>query len=189
MTPSSTGRRLPVTTFAILGQVARDPASGYEVQARLRASAAHFWHASYSQIYAELRRLAALGYVTEEEVRQERRPDKRTYTITPEGRAALDRWLEEPWGLAHLRDESLVKLTLAESMPVGDVVAQMRRLKESHERRRREFEAEIAALPEGADAFLRHALRKGVHGQAAFARWCEEVIGDLETPGGDPEAG
>jgi DNA-binding PadR family transcriptional regulator len=68
------------------------------VQQRLRAGAAHFWHASYSQISTELRRLATLGYVTEREVRQERRPDKRIYTITPEGEAALVSWLEESWG-------------------------------------------------------------------------------------------
>ena len=118
--------RLPVTTFAVLGQIAEGPASGYEVKARLEAGAAQFWHASYSQIYAELRRLERLGYVTEERVLQEGRPNKRVYTITDAGRGALRDWLGEPWGLAHLRDESLVKLTLASSMPVEDVIAELR---------------------------------------------------------------
>lgn len=171
---------LPVTTFAVLGLIARGPASGYEVQHRLRAGAAHFWHASYSQIYAELRRLATLGYVTEREVRQERRPNKRIYTITQEGEAALVAWLEESWGLAHLRDESLVKLMLADPLPPARVAAEMRRLKAAHQRRRAQFEAELDALDAESGRYLRYALRKGVHAQTAFARWCQEVIDDLE---------
>src|SRR5262245_18170539 len=105
--------RLPVTTFAVLGQLDEGPSSGYEVKARLEAGAAHFWHASYSQVYAELRRLEGLGLVSEERVVQDGRPNKRVYTITEAGREALRGWLGEPWGLAHLRDESLVKLTLS----------------------------------------------------------------------------
>jgi DNA-binding PadR family transcriptional regulator len=160
----------------VLGQVAAGASTGYEVRARLVAGAAHFWHASYSQIYAELRRLERLGYLAEELVVQEKRPNKRVYTITPTGRDALRAWLAEPWGLAHLRDESLVKLTLADALPEDEVVAQLERLRATHEQRRADFEAEIAALPADASPYLRLALRKGVHAQAAFARWCQEAI-------------
>ena len=175
-------RALPVTTFAVLGQLAAGPGSGYEIKARLAGGAAWFWHASYSQIYAELRRLDELGLATEERVRQATRPDKRVYTITAAGRDALGGWLREPWGLASLKDESLVKLTVAEPLPPEHVVAELRRLREHHERRRAEFEAEIAALPAGSSPYLAIALRKGVHAQTAFAAWCEESIAAL---GGD----
>src|SRR5262245_20794308 len=161
--------RLPVTAFAVLGQVARGPSSGYDVKARLEAGAAHFWHASYSQVYAELRRLQTMGLVTEERVVQDGRPNKRVYTITETGRECLRGWLAEPWGLAHLRDESLVKLTLSEPLDRKDVIAQVRRLKAAHERRRADFEARIAELPDDANTHLRLALRKGVHAQTAFA--------------------
>jgi PadR family transcriptional regulator, regulatory protein AphA len=167
---------LPVTTYAVLGQLAGGPSSGYEIKARLEAGAAHFWHASYSQIYAELRRLTDLALVSEEHVQQDARPNKRVYTITPAGRRALRTWLAEPWGLATLRDESLVKLTLADPLPDEEIVAQLRGLKAAHERRRAEFEAEIAALPVDANRYLILALRKGVHAQGAFARWCQEAI-------------
>ena len=178
--------RLPVTSFAVLGQVAAGPATGYEVKARIEAGAAQFWHASYSQIYAELRRLEGLGYVTEERVVQEGRPNKRVYTITAAGRDALREWLGEPWGLAHLRDESLVKLTLAATVPAADVVAQLERLRETHERRRRDFEERIAGLPPDAGPHVRLALRKGVHAQAAFSAWCDEAIAELRGAPQDP---
>jgi DNA-binding PadR family transcriptional regulator len=175
--------KLPVTTYAVLGQLAGGPSSGYEIKARLEAGAAHFWHASYSQIYAELRRLAELGLAAEEHVRQDARPDKRVYTITPAGRRALRAWLEEPWGLATLRDESLVKLTLAEGMPDAEVAERLRGLKAAHERRCAEFEAEIAGLSPETDRYLILALRKGVHAQRAFARWCQEAIDALGGTG------
>jgi DNA-binding PadR family transcriptional regulator len=174
---------LPVTGYAVLGQLAAGPASGYDVQSRLRASAAHFWHASYSQIYAELRRLERLGLASEERVVQDRRPNKRVYTITPAGREALVEWLERPWGLAQLRDESLVKLMLADPLPADAVVAEVRRLKDRHERRREEFAEEMARLPPDAGRYVRLALRKGERAQAAFAAWCQEVIDELEGDG------
>lgn len=177
-------RDLPVTTFAVLGQLAHGPASGYDIQSRLRATAAHFWHAAYSQIYAELRRLEELGYATDESVVQSGRPNKRVYTITAPGRAALAAWLELPWGLAHIRDESLLKLMLADDMDPSSVVAQVERLLDAHERRRAEFEHAIAALGPDAPRYLRLAMRKGVHAQTAFAAWCREVIDEL---GGTPE--
>jgi DNA-binding PadR family transcriptional regulator len=174
-------RGLPVTTYAVLGQLTGGPSSGYEIKARLETGAAQFWHASYSQIYAELRRLNDLGLVSEEHVLQDARPNKRVYTITAEGRQALRAWLEEPWGLANLRDESLVKLTLADPLPPGEVIEQLGRLKAAHERRRAEFEAEIAELPEGGSPYLVLALRKGVHAQRAFAKWCQEAIDALDA--------
>jgi DNA-binding PadR family transcriptional regulator len=177
-------RALPVTTYAVLGQLAAGSRSGYEIKALLEDGAAHFWHASYSQIYSELRRLSELGLASEEHVRQDGRPDKRVYTITPEGRVALDAWLREPWGLASLKDESLVKLTLAGPLPPELVTGELRRLKAAHERRRADFEDRIAALPPDAGPYLALALRKGVHAQRAFAAWCQEAIDSL----GDPPA-
>lgn len=178
-------RALPVTTYAVLGQLADGPRSGYEIKSLLEDGAAHFWHASYSQIYSELRRLRELGLASEEHVQQAARPDKRVYTITADGRAALEAWLREPWGLASLKDESLVKLTLAAPLPPALVAGELRRLKAAHERRMADFEDRIAALPADAGPYLALALRKGVHAQRAFAAWCQEAIEAL----GDPPAG
>lgn len=181
--------RLPVTTFAVLGQLAAGPASGYDVRRRLTEGPAQFWHASFSQIYAELRRLEGMGLASERHVAQARRPDKRVYTITDAGRAALTDWLREPWGLASLKDESLVKLTLADPLPPGDVAEHLRELRGRHARRLAEFEAAIAALPADASPYLRLALRKGVHAQAAFVSWCEEALAALaECPGAGARA-
>ena len=176
------GGRLPVTTFAVLGQVASGPTTGYDVKARLEAGAAQFWHASYSQIYAELRRLETLGYVAQEHVVQAGRPNKRVYTITAAGQDALRIWVAEPWGLAQLRDEALVKLLLADVLPTSEVITHVEALRDLHERRREDFEHRIADLPNDSPRYVRLALRKGVHAQAAFAAWCTEVVEELSAP-------
>ena len=171
-----------MTTFAVLGQVAAGPTTGYDVKARLEAGAAQFWHASYSQIYAELRRLEGLRYVAQEHVVQADRPNKRVYTITASGQRALREWVDEPWGLAQLRDEALVKLLLADVLAVPEVIAHVETLRDLHERRRADFERRIAELPDDSPPYARLALRKGVLAQAAFAAWCAEVIDELSAP-------
>jgi hypothetical protein len=55
---------------------------------------AHFWQFPHSQIYAETGRLAGLGLLAEEREHTGRR--RRSYRITPAGRAALAAWLAEP---------------------------------------------------------------------------------------------
>jgi DNA-binding PadR family transcriptional regulator len=175
------GGRLPVTTFAVLGQVASGPTTGYDIKARLEAGAAQLLHASYSQIYAELRRLESLGYVAQEHVVQAGRPNKRVYSITAAGQDALRDWVAEPWGLAQLRDEALVKRLLADVLPVSEVIAHVEALRDLHERRRADFERRIAALPDDSPRYAHLALRKGVLAQAAFAAWCAEVNDELSA--------
>ncbi len=91
-------------------------------------------------------------------------------------------WVDEPWGLAQLRDEALVKLLLADVLAVPEVIAHVETLRALHERRRADFERRIAELPDGSPRYARMALRKGVLAQAAFAAWCTEAIDELSTP-------
>jgi DNA-binding PadR family transcriptional regulator len=88
--------RLPNTSYAVLGMLSfGDELSGYQLKKRGDNLRFFYWSPAHSQIYAELRRLEKLGYVTHREVRQQRRPDKRLYSITPEGKTAFETWLNE----------------------------------------------------------------------------------------------
>ena len=100
---------LPNTAYVILGFLAREPRSGYEIKQAVDNSTRFFWAASYGQIYPELRRLEAAGLVESE--RDDSGSRKRTvHRITPAGRAALRRWVGEPAASTELRDEKLLKL-------------------------------------------------------------------------------
>ena len=50
--------------FALLGLLARQPRTGYELSQALRRPIGYFWTAGHSQVYPELARLDAAGYIS-----------------------------------------------------------------------------------------------------------------------------
>jgi DNA-binding PadR family transcriptional regulator len=76
--------------YALLGLLAHQPASGYDLMGTFRSSLAHVWPATQSQVYAELGRLTDTGLLT---VGAEGPRGRRGYTVTAAGRAELDAWL------------------------------------------------------------------------------------------------
>lgn len=85
---------LPPTAWAVLGLLSfPGERTGYELKKWADASLRHFyWSPAISQIYAELRRLEAVGYATSRRSGPEEPRAKRSYAITAEGRAALAGW-------------------------------------------------------------------------------------------------
>jgi DNA-binding PadR family transcriptional regulator len=101
------GVPLPATAYALLGLLSFDrELSGYDLKKWADSSLRFFyWAPAVSQIYSELKRLDALGYVSSREVAQDELRNKRVYRITDTGRAALTDWVEhddvEPPMLKH----------------------------------------------------------------------------------------
>ncbi|MBC9716035.1 PadR family transcriptional regulator [Streptomyces sp. TRM66268-LWL] len=92
--PPPADRALPPTAWAVLGLLSfPGERTGYELKKWADASLRFFyWSPAISQIYAELRRLESLGYVTSRRSGPEEPRTKRTYAITDSGRAALADW-------------------------------------------------------------------------------------------------
>jgi DNA-binding PadR family transcriptional regulator len=86
---------LTATEGALLGMLAQDEGSGYELSRRVEDSIGYLWSPSRSQIYRVLPRLVERGLARSREVEQRGRPDKALYALTPTGRRALRAWLEE----------------------------------------------------------------------------------------------
>ncbi len=87
---------LPTTAWAVLGMLSHaEELSGYDLKKWADWSLQFFyWSPSFSQIYAELKRLEKHGYATSRTVVQEDGVrGKRMYAITPEGRAAAASWV------------------------------------------------------------------------------------------------
>jgi DNA-binding PadR family transcriptional regulator len=105
---------------ATLASLLDGEASGYELTKRMDVSVANFWHALPTQIYAELRRLEEDGLVAGEEVAQERRPNKRVYSITEAGRRELEEFTRKAPRPTSIKDELLIQIQAAD---VGDLWA------------------------------------------------------------------
>jgi DNA-binding PadR family transcriptional regulator len=82
--------------FTLLGLLALEPASGYDLKRTIERSTYFIWNATGPQIYSTLRKLREDGYITSEALPQTGKPDKEIHTITPDGRGALQDFMNEP---------------------------------------------------------------------------------------------
>lgn len=102
---------------AILGLLAIQPATGYELTQRFDLSLSHAWHASHSQVYPELAKLETAGFA---EVLAEGPRRSRTWGITDAGRAELRHWLVETEVHRGQRSESGVRWFLFQLLDPAD---------------------------------------------------------------------
>jgi DNA-binding PadR family transcriptional regulator len=85
-----------VLGYAILGLLAVEPLTGYQVAQRMRAPIGYMWTATHSQIYPELAKMQAGGLVRAAVIPGRGPRDTKQYTITAAGRAALQTWVDSP---------------------------------------------------------------------------------------------
>ena len=82
------------TAHAALVLLAFGPASGYELKQRADNTLRFFFASpAMSQIYAELDRLTEAGLVADHRERRGGERETRVFSLTPDGRAELRRWL------------------------------------------------------------------------------------------------
>ena len=112
-------------TWALLGLLGERPRSGYDLKRAVDRTIRYFWAASYGQIYPELKRLEAAGWVVGDEATSGGRA-RREYAITAEGRAALRGWLHGMATRIELRDESLLRLFFADTLPREEALGLLR---------------------------------------------------------------
>jgi PadR family transcriptional regulator AphA len=103
-------------TWAVLGLVALGERTGYDVKRAVDVSIRHFWAASYGQIYPELRRLEEAGWIKGSDSPRGARA-RREFRVTAAGRKALRDWLHGTETRIELRDESLLRLFFADTLP------------------------------------------------------------------------
>ena len=90
--------------YALLALLTAGPLTGYDAAKRFGGSVGHVWHAPDSQIYPELKRMAAEGLIAGEQVRWGPKSTKTQYSITDEGLAAFREWMNTPIDHAPERD-------------------------------------------------------------------------------------
>ena len=135
-------------TYGILGLLAYwGPMSGYDIKHMFDHTLAPMWGAAHSQIYKELRRMKEFGWVEMEREEQESRPDRKVYTVTAEGLAALRDWQAQPAEVLQLRDDLLLKLLFGSLGSPTDVAQNIRISITRHEDRLREYRANSLNIP------------------------------------------
>ncbi|MFH9012010.1 PadR family transcriptional regulator [Streptomyces sp. NPDC017943] len=174
--------------YAVLAALLEGEASGYELSKLFDVSLANFWAATPQQLYRELERLAQDGLIQARVVRQERRPDKRMFTLTEEGRRDLRAFAATPPRRpTAIRDELLIKI---QAMDDGVDPAATRALVEERREWARGKLARYLRVRErllagrSEEDYLRETDRIGPYltlmGGISFEednlRWCERVL-------------
>lgn len=169
---------LTTTEAVVLGLLAEGERSGYDLLKRVEASAGHIWAPAKSQLYAVLPRLVDAGHARRRVVRQQTRPDKQLYTLTPAGRRALRTWLEDAEPRSF--DELMLKVFFAKLASRGALLRQLERAREEQVAQLeeyREIEREIAHKP--ASRFGYMTLRYGLVLMPCRIAWIDETLQEL----------
>ena len=177
--------------YAILGLLAREPLTGYDIAQKLKLPIGFFWTASHSQIYPELEELERERLVTHKLVRQKRRPDKKIFSLSAAGRQALAEWVIQAVEPPRVRDELLLK-TYSSWVVDPDRAAtffrgeetrfrdQVARLEAVEVRLRDLFGVELDTP--GSEGFASYAtLRAGLAVHGAWAEWAAGLASSLEA--------
>jgi DNA-binding PadR family transcriptional regulator len=108
-----------------LGILTRGSATGYEIKKLFDGdSYQHFVEASFGSIYPALNRMTDEGLVSVREEPQEKRPDRKVYSITPAGRRAFVASLLKPLPEDRHRSPFVFAMLFADLLP-PDRVGQM----------------------------------------------------------------
>jgi len=163
-------QQLTTTEAAVLALLAIEgERSGYELMKAVTQAIGHVWSPARSGLYAALPRLVKLGLAQSKAVAQSSRPDKQVYRLSPDGRAALDAWLEtvEPGA----RDTFFLKLFVGGLTTPEVLLRHVEQFVADTEARLAEYRAiEPTNSNRGHDWFHRHLL------QHALERADQELV-------------
>ncbi|MFD5517694.1 PadR family transcriptional regulator [Streptomyces sp. NPDC127066] len=175
---------------AVLASLLEGEASGYDLAKGFDASVANFWMATPQQLYRELDRMESEGLIEARLVQQERRPNKRVFSLTEAGLEALASFTSGPARPTAIRDELMVKVY---ALDMGDADAVRVAIAERLEWSRAKlahYERIGARLLDGRteDEYLAGAERVGPYltllgGRAfeqAIIEWAERALRVLE---------
>ena len=183
-------KRASSSREVLLGILAIEPMSGYDLGLTIRASVGHIWNESYGQIYPNLKRLAAEGFVTAKTERQKGKPDRHVYSITEKGRERLVKWLALQPQPEIPRNEFLLKLFFGERIRTEILIGWVERMVESESAVLRELtrveHEEIAQNQHYPGApYWKMAARFGQMELKAHLKWAQETLEELHKIAGN----
>ncbi|HEV2370843.1 MAG TPA: PadR family transcriptional regulator [Streptosporangiaceae bacterium] len=171
---------------ALLGLLARHPASGYDLCKLFDTSLSFVWPATRSQLYAELTRLAATGLIEPSAAGPRGR---REYAITSAGRQELVRWLTEAGLVPAQRNQTMLRVFFLWVLPPDTARAYLAEIaghsRAFHERLRHLATA-LDAHPtaDGFERCGRIMLEHGLRTSAAQAEWADWASRQLPSSRG-----
>ncbi len=171
------------TQFAILGFLASEDGTGYDIRAWL-GRISTMWHESYGQIYPSLQRMTDQGLVTRLVTDGAKGSDKYIYQITQKGRTEFQLWLEEPVYFAPPRSEIMLRVYFGKHVTSDVLATQILRFREVTQKtyeRCLELEKQFV-IDKQANPITNHAymtISHGIYVCRAELNWCDDMLARL----------
>jgi DNA-binding PadR family transcriptional regulator len=170
--------------YAMLGILAKKDLHGYELKSSFDEKVGEFWSLNYGQIYTTLDRLEKESLVTHDRQTQDKRPDRKIYSITRKGRKELDEWLSSPVNRVRaLRDEFFIKLVFMDKdnpAPVMNLIEKQKALYLKQMNKLTLQKVELKKKPKAKDSLTTELLMDaGLFHAEADIKWltlCEAKI-------------
>lgn len=182
------GVRLNKLSFSVLGVLARQPNSGYDVVKALE----RLRPVKISQVYPLLAEMEAAGILRAEEIVQDGKPNKKIYTLTDLGHQVMRAWIASETEVPVIRDDFVSKVFSMWMSPAADraaLIADRITWLNSEiaffEARLQELHVEFGTAAEDPDQwmFCRNMLyRRRLVLYREELLWCERVRAELTRP-------
>jgi PadR family transcriptional regulator AphA len=163
------------TEVAVLGLLTGGERSGYDLLRLAERSVGFFWTPAKTQLYAILRRLVDDGFATVRRVRQDHRPDKYLYTITPSGHERLAEGLEHI-GSSVNRNPLELKIFFGEHRPLDAVRLDLERVRDGAREHLARLEEIEQTFDHGEHLFPYLTLLRGKATARADVEWAEQCL-------------
>jgi len=174
------------TRHAILGVLAFESSTGYEIKKLLSETTAHFWKESYGQIYPSLESLVQEGRI-EVASRETDGRERIRYRILPPGREELTSWIRSPhFQMKPGRNELLLKLFFARREDASALIHQVQEYRAQLGRAAAEYEAftndtESDDIPPDSRLLIATTIDYGVEAARMQLGWCDRTLKVLES--------
>ncbi len=177
--PEAAVATLTTTEAAVLALLAIEgERSAYELVKLVEKAIAHVWSPARSGLYAILPRLVRDGLASSRPLARAGRPEKQVYSVSADGRRALDAWLGtvEPGA----RDSFFLKLFVGGLGDPETLLEQVAQFRADTEERLAVLRAiEPTNTNRGHDWYHRHLLRYGIEKAELELAWADRVARDL----------
>lgn len=183
---------------AVLAALLEGESSGYDLAKVFDASVANFWMAAPQQLYRELEGLAEQGLIQARIVQQERRPNKRMFSLTDAGHEAIRHFTRRAPKPSVIRDELMIKVQGCDAgdiEAVRDFIIERREWAEAKVQRYERIRQRLLD-GRGEEAYLSAAERvgpyltllRGICFEEENIRWADRALAIIEQRQGARQA-
>jgi DNA-binding PadR family transcriptional regulator len=176
--------------YALIGLLASEPMSGYDLTRRFSESLANVWPAQHSQIYPELARLVSDGMI---EQMGEGPRGRKIYSSTPAGIEALRAWMRTTKPDYDVRCESGLRGFFLWTLTPEEAIDHLQQDIEVYRKHLAEMEAQVESVDWTASEGHRSGritIEMGVRYYRMLIDWAEwaaaEIAAGALQPDGPP---